>query len=491
MGQYMSTGRQTSTPTSSSAIRIPNSPSGVSSDSVSLLLPLAEEYFEAAHKLAPLISTSMAPDNVDTYQRLIATGLGCLDAALRKGKLTPRIEATVRLRYSGVLHEETENTMEAETALAKGIVLCERSHFFDLKYAMQYLLAQIMGQKNLRAAMKALDGYISEAEAPVDGNAAVQNLQKVAELAIRQHDRAVHLTASVMEAMVHLRSIGPDSNEAVQRAIAAARTHQLTVGDSIPQLAGLINLIDVMCVIRSGNTHQMLDKLKGMQVVMDRMLKDAKWSSSISLETRSVVGIDTDGREVLIMSFLNKKDAFSIRHATDPKAVRYLKEGMEGLAEKSRDPKDFLDFMYLTGVWLQGIGNLDSALRIFQDPKLALPPSNPSTSTSVSQISRDFAILAALNTLWITQEPSRLNPERNNALLAQLTPLCAQNQNKDLHTAFCLIKATITTTPPTPLFEVKRHLSQALAGAQKTMNSQFLCITLNVMRTGGEERVGG
>jgi len=30
---------------------------------------------------------------------------------------------------------------------------------------MQYLLAQVMAQKNLRAAMKALDEYISEAEA--------------------------------------------------------------------------------------------------------------------------------------------------------------------------------------------------------------------------------------------------------------------------------------------------------------------------------------
>jgi hypothetical protein len=137
--------------------------------------------------------------------------------------------------------------------------------------------------------------------------------------------------------------------------------------------------------------------------------------------------------------------------------------------------------MYLTGVWLQGTGNLDSALRIFQDPKLSLPASNPSTSTSVSQISRDFAILAALNTLWILQEPSRLNAERNNSLLAQLEPLCHHNQNKDIHTAFCLIKATITTNPQTPLFEVKRHLAQALAGAQRTSNSHFLCITLNVM----------
>jgi hypothetical protein len=107
-------------------MRVVSSPIVAPSDSLSLLIPLAEEYFEAAHKLGPSVSTSMTPSNVDTYQRLIATGLGCLDKALRKGKLAPRMEANVRLRYAGVLHEETENTMEAETALAKGIVLCER-----------------------------------------------------------------------------------------------------------------------------------------------------------------------------------------------------------------------------------------------------------------------------------------------------------------------------------------------------------------------------
>jgi hypothetical protein len=129
MGQTHSTGRQTTTPISTGSMRVASSPSNVPFDNMNLLLPLAEEYFEAAHALGPSVSSSMTPNNVDTYQRLIATGLGCLDAALRKGKLPPRTEANVRLRYAGVLHEETENTMEAETALAKGIVLCERVCF--------------------------------------------------------------------------------------------------------------------------------------------------------------------------------------------------------------------------------------------------------------------------------------------------------------------------------------------------------------------------
>jgi hypothetical protein len=36
------------------------------------------------------------------------------------------MEAKVRLRYAGVLFEETENYMEAETALSQGIILCEQ-----------------------------------------------------------------------------------------------------------------------------------------------------------------------------------------------------------------------------------------------------------------------------------------------------------------------------------------------------------------------------
>ena len=91
-----------------------------------LLISLAEEYFDAAHELAPSVSMSMNETNVEAYEQLIATGLGCLDTALKKVRLSPRVEAKIRLRYAGVLYEETENSMEAETALSKGIALCER-----------------------------------------------------------------------------------------------------------------------------------------------------------------------------------------------------------------------------------------------------------------------------------------------------------------------------------------------------------------------------
>ena len=97
-----------------------------SQDKAMLLVSLAEEYFEAAHAMAPAIISSMSPDDVESYEKLVATGLGCLDTALKRAKLVPRLEANIRLRYAGVLFEETENYMEAETMLSKGISLCER-----------------------------------------------------------------------------------------------------------------------------------------------------------------------------------------------------------------------------------------------------------------------------------------------------------------------------------------------------------------------------
>lgn len=90
------------------------------------MIALAEEFFDAAHHLAPSLSSSMAAGGLKEYHKLVATGLGLLDVALKSVRLPPRLEATIRLRYAGILFEETENSMEAETALGKGITLCER-----------------------------------------------------------------------------------------------------------------------------------------------------------------------------------------------------------------------------------------------------------------------------------------------------------------------------------------------------------------------------
>jgi hypothetical protein len=139
--------------------------------------------------------------------------------------------------------------------------------------------------------------------------------------------------------------------------------------------------------------------------------------------------------------------------------------------------------VYLTGVYHQGIGDLDAALEIFQDKKFVLPAETAKVNTmnSADQVQQDIALLAALNSLWILQDDRRKHPSINTSLLSRLQPLCKNHENKDIETAFNLVMATVETYPPAPLFQVKNCLRVALKGAQTTANIQFLCITLNVM----------
>jgi coenzyme F420-reducing hydrogenase beta subunit len=86
-----------------------------------LLLQLADEYINAAHSLGPLAAKAQRADVVDQYHKLMATGLGCMQAALKNYNQSPRAEAMLRLRYAGLLIEETENRHEIEEVLSKGV----------------------------------------------------------------------------------------------------------------------------------------------------------------------------------------------------------------------------------------------------------------------------------------------------------------------------------------------------------------------------------
>lgn len=95
-------------------------------DTVQIMVAVAEECLGKARAAAHDIAMSPDDARVDEYQSLITTGLACLEASLQSSRLNPRQEARMRLRYAAVLLEETDNLMEAETALAKGLTLCER-----------------------------------------------------------------------------------------------------------------------------------------------------------------------------------------------------------------------------------------------------------------------------------------------------------------------------------------------------------------------------
>lgn len=564
-------------------------------------MSLAEEYFDAAHSLAPSVSVAMTATNVETYEKLISTGLSCLDTALKNVRLPPRVEANIRLRYAGVLYEETENFMEAEIALGKGIALCERNHYYDLKYAMKFLLAQLIFKNNPKASMKALDGHIADAQtyghfswvyamrflrashslasgSAGDFHAAIANYRAIADLANQESDRAIYMTASLLEGMAHLRSTGKESILQAQRAIAQVWTFQLDPDTRIPPLLGLAHILDVICSVLEEQPKVTVKKLDDMRTMFNEALKNGTWSRTndavaipinrrenssqvVSPDTRMILGIGDDGRDNLMLSFLSQSDAYTITNLLggvvllnksskapskngEQKAIQFLdaslnllqkdiqtcratsgilpdllaklkwrgrvschvtiymafhaaafgawpevKRKMDKLQSIAKELEVPLDgplgylTMYLSGVYHQGIGDLDTALQHFQDERFGLPPqSQPTvTSRSVQQVERDISLLAALNTIWILQDEKRKNPATSSAMITRLRPFCETHMNQDIKTAFNLIVATVETSPETSSIEAKNHLKRALSGAQVTTNTQFLCIALILM----------
>src|SRR6187402_2395877 len=111
--------------------------------------------------------------------------------------------------------------------------------------------------------------------------------------------------------------------------------------------------------------------------------------------------------------------------------------------------------LYLTGVYHQGVGELDAALQIFQGKMFNLSDTKSSNTSSAAQVERDLALLAALNTVWILQDGPRQDLNKNAAMIDRLRPFCENHPNKDIETAFNLIVASVTTSPPAPLFKVK------------------------------------
>jgi hypothetical protein len=105
---------------------VAKAPSHHHPDTLAVLIGVAEDCFARAQSAVRDVARSREANDVNEYCKLIATGLGCLEAALQTKNLAPRLEAKMRLRYAGLLVDETENLMKAETALTKGIALCEK-----------------------------------------------------------------------------------------------------------------------------------------------------------------------------------------------------------------------------------------------------------------------------------------------------------------------------------------------------------------------------
>ncbi|QDS77045.1 hypothetical protein FKW77_006753 [Venturia effusa] len=313
-----------------------------------LLLALADEYISAAHGMASRVAFHNREEEVDEYHRLIATGLGCMESALLNFRLLPRDEALLTLQYANLLFSETLNYDLAEEKLSKAIALCDRNKLLDLKYSMQHLLARVLFKTKPRAALKSLDSLIPNVElyeqtqwvyafrflratlsieiaSQHDVTAAIDNLHKINELAESRGDCAVLIVAHTLEAMIHLRSLTSDNVEQAQRAVAAARTHQLqTSVKGLTQIWALLDCIDLACSLSEYHQDQQSRKVEVMQKLMDDAIGSDAWrmdgqfavplETSPSSLTESTCGIfeRTKGKDHLMFSWLRSRDLWAL-----------------------------------------------------------------------------------------------------------------------------------------------------------------------------------
>ncbi|KAF2731440.1 hypothetical protein EJ04DRAFT_498769 [Polyplosphaeria fusca] len=333
-----------------------------------LLLSAADEYISAARNMAPTAAASLKATELAQYYQLMATGLSCMETVLKRFNQNPRDEARLTLRYASLLVEETENTAEIDAVLAKGIALCERSRLQDLKYSMQHLQARYQFKSSHRAALKSLDKVIQDAETfqhitwvyafrflkvslalqatgRPETASILQQLHAIAAHAERKGDHAIFVAAQSVESMVHVRSSAPDHIEQAQRAIAAARSHQLQLtAKELGPIVALIDCVDIACSMKQGKFDE--DKMKALQKKADNepgsengvfsVLIERSLGGHLMANTGTIFQKAPDGRDRLTLAWLPKTDLRMLAYYLSgilsshrERGLRYLEEGLK------------------------------------------------------------------------------------------------------------------------------------------------------------------
>lgn len=346
--------------------QMPATPTPTNLNYKAALLGLSDEYIKAAYSMSVgLSSAEVSETELDHYHSLLATGMGCLDSILRNYHISDsRLEARIRLRLASLLYEETENDMDAEEILTKGISVCDRARLQDLKYAMHHLLARVWFKAGkAKAATKAVDKFIVEAEklkllhwvysfrflrvtlslqsdvSIAETAALVRNLSAMTETAEDQGHVAVQIMASLFEALIHLRSRSPESVDLAQRALATARMHQLSpVMASMPRFQCMLGFVDLSCSLIRFNHDQVTAKSDQMQKFIDSSARNASWGKDDGWQV-SFGGLPSSSPDIeadtggMLKKLPNRECAFTFRWLTKPQihTLSYLLAGLAAI----------------------------------------------------------------------------------------------------------------------------------------------------------------
>ncbi|RFN50141.1 putative sh3-domain protein cyk3, partial [Fusarium flagelliforme] len=386
-------------------------PKARSVDTVHVMVAVAEECFEKARSSVHDVAMSMNTTRIEEYQKLISTGLACLEACLQSNRLSPRQEAKMRLRYATILLEETENSMEAETAITKGISLCEKNGLADLKYCMHYIRLKLLFQRNHKAALNAADRQIADCETykhphwvyafrllktsfymelgqTADANA-LENIRSIQMTANARGDNALCVFASILEGLTLLKASKDGNLEKVQACIAQVAKFQFDESVHIMQLDILTLLLDLASSINHSSLELTCQKLKTLQDRMDRcrdwhnvksdflipIRKQPSTGHTISSDTAGIVRSGGDAPvDYLVMSFMTKMELASLI---------FTFTGLVNMHKSTAHGRRTAEF------WQEGVRVLDG-----WDNTTAGIPYGPSTSLQDAMSQREWRLEA-------------------------------------------------------------------------------------------------
>lgn len=133
---------------------------------------------------------------------------------------------------------------------------------------------------------------------------------------------------------------------------------------------------------------------------------------------------------------------------------------------------------YLRATILQGTGECEQALSMFQSESLRL---SASPSHKIQALELDLSILATLNSILITINPMHPQHGLASELHQVVLPFIMNHPNKSFRAAHDLLRSVLY--PQDKLIDKKKHFHNCLAAARTVNNTQLVSIALTLMCT--------
>ncbi|KAK5061453.1 hypothetical protein LTR84_007996 [Exophiala bonariae] len=147
--------------------------------------------------------------------------------------------------------------------------------------------------------------------------------------------------------------------------------------------------------------------------------------------------------------------------------------------------------LYLRGVILQGMGDTTAALTVYQSDTLRLvlqhttPTQGLKTHQKISHAyytdsdaTKNFRLLAAMNSAFIIQNPQHPQHHQLSVLLSNIRPVAENSANKYIQAHYSLMKSILSTTTLT----VKQFLKSAMDAGKATGSTMTTALALIYMQ---------